>query len=41
MQASIEEHRAIVDAVGSGNGDAALAKMVDHIRHTKQFFSFQ
>lgn len=41
MRASIEEHRAIVDAVGAGNGEAALAKMVDHIHHTKQFFSFQ
>lgn len=41
MQASITEHRAIVEAIASGNGDAAQAKMLDHINHTKQFFSFQ
>lgn len=41
MQASITEHRAIVEAISSGNGDAAQAKMLDHINHTKQFFSFQ
>ena len=41
MQASITEHRAIVEAIASGNGDAAQGKMLDHINHTKQFFSFQ
>lgn len=41
MQASITEHRAIVEAIASGDGAAAQARMLDHINHTKQFFSFQ
>ena len=41
MQASITEHRAIVEAIAGGNGEAAQAKMLDHINHTKHFFSFQ
>ncbi|HEV7225961.1 MAG TPA: GntR family transcriptional regulator [Pirellulales bacterium] len=41
MLASIEEHRAIVDAIASGDCDSAQGKMVDHIHHTKRFFSFQ
>lgn len=41
MQASITEHRAIVEAIGTGDGEAAQARMLDHINHTKQFFSFQ
>lgn len=41
MQASITEHRAIVEAIAGGNGEAAQARMLDHINHTKQFFSFQ
>ena len=41
MQASITEHRAIVEAIASASGEAAQAKMLDHINHTKHFFSFQ